>query len=271
MRRFSLHKTPVVGSEELITGQDARHIALVLRLKPGDDILLLTGDGQEYSARIRSVNTDGVRVDVLSVHSSRTDPVVELTVALGFLKEKKMDELVRQLTELGMHRFQPFFARRTVSRPDEGRMTTRVARWEKIARESLKQCRRGSVPEIRPSVSFDEVLSLTAQDDVKIVFWEQEASLSIPDADDPVRKKPLRITILLGPEGGLTEEEVQAARSNGFSVCSLGPRILRAETAVVAACALIQFVYGDMGNSRDRKSEIGSLRSEKTRPANPET
>ena len=248
MRRFLLHTTPVVGSEVVITGQDARHITLVLRLKPGDDIILLTGNGQEYSARIRSIGPDGVRVGISSAYRSQTDPVIELTVALGFLKEKKMDELVRQLTELGMHRFQPFFARRSVSRPDGARMAARVARWEKIARESLKQCRRGSAPEIRLSVAFDEVLSMAAEDDVKIVFWERETRLPIPGPVDPASDKPLRVTILLGPEGGLTDEEVNAARSAGFVVCSLGPRILRAETATVAACALVQYVYGDMGH-----------------------
>ena len=249
MRRFLLHKTPAVGSEEVITGQDARHIALVLRLKPGDDILLLTGNGQEYSARIRSISADGVRVCISSVHRSQTDPAIELTVALGFLKEKKMDELIRQLTELGIHRFQPFFARRSVSKPDESRMVTRVVRWEKIARESLKQCRRGSTPKIRPAISFDEVLSAAAKDDVKIVFWEQETRLPIPEIVDAVSGKPLKVTILLGPEGGLTAEEVQAARSAGFVTYSLGPRILRAETAAVAACALVQYVYGDMGKT----------------------
>jgi 16S rRNA (uracil1498-N3)-methyltransferase len=247
MRRFLLQKTPVVGSEVLITGQDAKHITLVLRLKPGDDIILLTGNGQEYSARIRSIGPDGVRVDISAAHCSETDPVIKLTVALGFLKEKKMDDLVRQLTELGMHRFQPFFARRSVSRPDEARMAGRVVRWEKIARESLKQCRRGSVPEIRPAVAFDEALSLAAEDNVKIVFWERETRFPIPGAVDVASDKPLRVTVLLGPEGGLTDEEVSAARSAGFVACSLGPRILRAETAAVAACALVQYVYGDMG------------------------
>lgn len=233
-------------------------MSLVLRLKPGDDIILLAGDGQEYAARIRTITPDGVRVGIVSSHASETDPVIELTVALGFLKEKKMDELVRQLTELGMHRFQPFIARRSVSRPDENRMAARVARWEKIARESLKQCRRGSAPEIRPAVAFDDVLSMAAKDDVRIVFWEQEARTPIPDAVDATSNKPLRITILLGPEGGFTDKEVEAARSAGFASCSLGPRILRAETAAVAACALVQYVYGDMGTSevRSQKSEV---------------
>jgi 16S rRNA (uracil1498-N3)-methyltransferase len=239
----------MVGSEIVITGQDARHISLVLRLKSGDAIILLTGSGQEYTARIKSISPDGVLVEILSMHCSQTDPVIELTVALGFLKEKKMDELVRQLTELGMHRFQPFFARRSVSRPDEARMIARVDRWEKIARESLKQCRRGSVPEIRPSVAFDEVLSMAAEDDVKIVFWEQETQSLIPDAGDAPLIKPFRVTIMLGPEGGLTDGEVIAAQSAGFVACSLGPRILRAETAAVTACALVQYVYGDMGKT----------------------
>lgn len=257
MRRFFSHNTPTVGEETTITGQDARHLARVLRLKPEDDVVLLSGDGREYLAKIVRITPGEIKATILSERPSNAEPDIDLTVALGFLKEKKMDDLVRQLTELGMSRFHPFFARRSVSRPDSTRMSTRVRRWEKIAKEAIKQCRRGSIPEIKPAVPLDEVLSLASTDDVKILFYEGEPrQTSFPSAASIRINEPLKATIILGPEGGLTENEVSAARSAGFSICSLGPRILKAETAAVAACALVQYVYGDMGDSR---SGIGEL------------
>jgi 16S rRNA (uracil1498-N3)-methyltransferase len=257
MRRFFCHDTPVVGEDALITGQDARHLARVLRLKPGDEVVVLSGGGREYLGKIVHITPDEVKATILSEHLSNADPAIDLTVALGFLKEKKMDDLVRQLTELGMFRFQPFFARRSVSRPDGVRMTSRVRRWEKIARESIKQCRRGSVPEILSAVSLDEVLSRAASDHVKILFWEaQDRKTPFPEARRAASDSPISITILLGPEGGLTEDEVSTARGAGFDICSLGPRILKAETAAVVACTLVQYVYGDMGDFRGQRSEV---------------
>lgn len=250
MRRFFSQKTPIVGEESVITGQDARHLARVLRLKPGEDVIVLSGDGREFLARICRIDSGNVTAAILSEHVSKADPSIELTVCLGFLKEKKMDDLVRQLTELGMARFQPFFAQRSVSKPDPARMASRVKRWEKIAQESIKQCRRGLVPEIRPAVSLDEAVRMAEGDDVKILFYENEAGREPFPATRPAEiDDSFRVTILLGPEGGLTEDEVAAARSAGFDIRSLGPRILKAETAVVAACTLVQYVYGDMGAS----------------------
>ena len=253
MRRFFCNDTPVVGEDALITGQDARHLTRVLRLKPGDDVVVLSGDGREYLGKTVHITPDEVKVIILSEHLCNTDPAVELTIALGFLKEKKMDDLVRQLTELGMFRFQPFFARRSVSRPDSARMASRVRRWEKIAQESIKQCRRGSVPEICPAVPLEEVFSKSASDHVKILFWEaQDRKTLFPEVRRETADSPISVTILLGPEGGLANDEVSTARNAGFDICSLGPRILKAETAVVSACTLVQYVYGDMGSSQAR-------------------
>lgn len=252
-----------MGEETVITGQDARHLARVLRLKPGEDVVVLCGDGREFLARICRIDSGNVTVAVLSEHVSKADPSIELTICLGFLKEKKMDDLVRQLTELGMSRFQPFFARRSVSRPDPARMASRVGRWEKIAQESIKQCRRGSVPEIRPAVSLDEAIRLAEGDDVKILFYENETGRERFPANRPTGSDdPFKVTILLGPEGGLTEDEVAAAQSAGFNIRSLGPRILKAETAAAAACAIAQHVYGDMGPSLPGSGEQRSVNSD---------
>ncbi len=244
MRRCFIDTCPRVGETAEIKGAEAWHIVRVLRLKPADPLVLFTGRGEECHARICSVAPDRVVAEVLAVRPSASGATQALTVAMGFLKEKKMDDLVRPLTELGMTRFLPFFAARSVARPSPERMAARRARWEKIARESLKQCRRAVMPEILPAASFGEMLRLSAGSDMKIVFWEEaDQFLSPPGA---LAQAPSKMFVVIGPEGGLSREEVAAARADGFIVSALGPRILRAETAALAACTIMQYAYGDM-------------------------
>jgi len=246
MRYFFIKQPVVGGPPSLITGSDARHIKTVLRLKPGDAIGLFDGQGFEYEARINAVSSRNVEVAVLNKSPSTAESPVEIIVAQGFLKERKMDGLVRQLTELGVSKWIPFFAKRSVPRPDQKNLLTRRARWRKIAREALKQCKRARVLEIGETASFEEVLDQCQSCDLKIAFWEEESTpmnTSVPEQKRQIEK----IFILIGPEGGFTVQEMEMARTRGFATAALGPRILKAETAAVAACTLLQYLYGDMG------------------------
>ena len=160
-----------------------------------------------------------------------------------------MDDLIRRLTELGISRWIPFLAERSVARPDPGRLRARKARWEKIAAESLKQCRRSRIPEIGDTLSFEEMLAASAGQDLKILFWEKASDPS-RDLFSLAEAKPYgTVFAVLGPEGGLSDAEVEAAVAAGFEVAALGPRILRAETATVSACALLQYFLGDLGKN----------------------
>ncbi len=249
MRRFYIETADLIGSQAVISGSDARHIKTVLRLKAGDAVELLDGTGVEYTAQITGFLSGTVTLRVLEKRICTTEPHVKITIAPGMLKDKKMDELVRRLTELGISRWAPFFAARSVPRPDPRRLAARRARWQKIAVEALKQCRRSHMPEIMVPVTFEEILSMTRGSDLKIIFWENQA----PDPDTVLSGPALgdkscrKIFVLLGPEGGFTHEEIELARSCGFVTASLGPRILRAETAALAAAVMMQFIFGDMG------------------------
>jgi len=251
MRYFFIEQPKVGGPLSLITGSDARHIKTVLRLKSGDTIGLFDGEGFEYTARIESVSSKRVEVAVLQRLRSTAESPVKITVAQAFLKERKMDSLVRQLTELGITRWIPFFAERSIPRPAKTHLAARRERWEKIVREALKQCKRGRIPEIGEAASFEEVLTLSKTSDLKITFWEEESTpvnASLSDLSGPEREIK-NIFVLLGPEGGFTVREIENAGDSGFVTASLGPRILRAETATVAACVLLQYLYGDMGKT----------------------
>ena len=247
MRYFLIKQSDLADSKAVVKGSDAHHIKNVLRLKPGDKIGLFDGTGLNYETRIVTLLPKSVEVSVTRRFSSTAESNVQITVAQALLKDRKMDLLVRQLTELGITRWIPFIAKRSVPRPDKKRLFTRTERWKKIAQEALKQCKRCCSPEIGTTVSFEEVLNLGRDSDLKIVFWEEESKPVNKKLPVSNLKSPEKIFILLGPEGGFTLKEVEKAKENGFITAALGPRILRAETATIAACTLLQYLFGDMG------------------------
>lgn len=255
MRRFFIDQRQLRDPIAWITGSDARHIKNVLRLKPGTLIGLFDGQGHACEAEIIKVSTGKVEVAVRRRFTASAESSLQITVAQGFLKERKMDGLVRQLTELGISRWVPFTAERSVSRPNPDRLNSRLKRWEKIAREAVKQCRRGRVPEIGDLISFTDMLEMGNPYDLKIVFWEKETEPLSTTRFSESTDRYTNAFIVLGPEGGLTDQEAQRARELGFVTAALGPRILKAETATVAACVIVQFLFGDMGQKNLDKDQ----------------
>jgi len=148
MRRFRISPETVEGEIAIMSPEDSRHLAQVLRMKVGDPVRLFDGRDMEYEGRVAAIGTDGVRVVVGRGQPTASESPLELILLQGFLKDAKMDLLVRQLTELGISRIVPVVTRRSVARPDARRLDGRMARWRKIAAEALKQCRRGRIPVI---------------------------------------------------------------------------------------------------------------------------
>ncbi len=251
MRYFYLDPSSVsdviAGSRAIITGKDAHHIQKVLRFTPGDLIGLFDGLGFEYHGRIQSLTHTGVAVEIIDRRPVETESPTRIVVAQGFLKETKMDDIIRQLTELGITGWIPFMASRSVARPDPKQLDKRMARWNAISQQAIKQCRRGKALEIGETRTYEQVIHMAGDFDVKIAFWENEPRPLGEIADSIAKNKVHTVLVLLGPEGGLTQEEIQLARNFGFIAAGLGPRILRAETATLTACALVQFLFGDMG------------------------
>ncbi len=247
MRRFFIEQSEITGQMPSITGSDARHIKNVLRLKPGDKIKVFDGTGCEYESKIESYLKKKVTIAIIKKVPSKAESPVRIIVAQAFLKDKKMDTIVRQLTELGVSKWIPFMAGRSVPNPDKKRLSARDKRWKTIAKEALKQCERGCLPEICSVVSFEDLLFLERDCDNKIVFYENETKAIAPSMLSPVTTSK-KILMVFGPEGGFTKDEVEKAKDCGFVTASLGPRILKADTASIAACTLIQYLFGDMGN-----------------------
>jgi 16S rRNA (uracil1498-N3)-methyltransferase len=252
MRRFIID--PAAVSQPLVTleGSEAHHIAHVLRLKPGDRIMLVDGTGYEYESIIKGLEDQRVEVEIQQTFGNSAGPGVQIVMAQAFLKEKKMDDLVRKLSELGIADWIPFFSNRTIARPEKNRLAGRMQRWKRIAAEAVKQCRRSDMLQISDPLNFKEVLDLSQSCDLRILFWENETAPLSRQIGSKDRMSPKKIMLMLGPEGGFSEQEVEIARQAGFEVAGLGPRILRAETATLAACTLIQFIYGDLGGAVEK-------------------
>jgi 16S rRNA (uracil1498-N3)-methyltransferase len=247
MRYFFVRPGEIEARPVVITGSDANHIRTVLRSRPGDIIGVLDGKGRAYRAEISSVAPHGVTVEIISELPAEPPPAVRLIVAQAYLKNRKMDRLVRRLCELGMVEWKPFISARSVARPPAERMASRLERWQSIAREAVKQCRRADLPIIHPCVSFDSLLAESAECSRRLLFWEETPRALAWPASSPDDHEAAGVLVMMGPEGGFTGDEVDRAREHGFTIAGLGPRVLRADTAALVAATIVQFVFGDMG------------------------
>ena len=245
MRSFFVEPDEFRKSEAVIDGTDARHIRKVLRLQPGARIRITDGRGQLADARIKAVERECVRIEILAPFTSPAARLPEMAVAQAMLKDRKMDGVIRALTELGTTTWMPFVSARSVAQPDHRRFLTRQERWMRIAREAVKQCGRRRQPRIQTVEGLAGVLRAGQGFDHRIMFWEEAENLPCKPREDELRSDPGRVILIIGPEGGFTAEEAAASRRAGFQLCSLGPRILRAETAALAAVTLAQYLFGD--------------------------
>jgi 16S rRNA (uracil1498-N3)-methyltransferase len=226
----------------VLTGAGFHHLVHVLRARAGDTVVLFDGRGSEAEARVVRLWPTELLLQVGEVRRAGRAPVaVGLLVAL--LKGEKMDWVVQKATELGTARIVPVAAANAVVKLDEARGASRRERWERIAREAARQCGRADVPEIAEVVPFAEALA--GATGWRLLLDERERGVSLRTLVPA--PPPRAVTVAVGPEGGFTPDEVAAGRAAGFAPCGLGPRVLRAETAAIAALAVVGFVVGDLG------------------------
>ncbi len=245
-RRFYVDPGAIASPTAIITGSDVNHIRNVLRLGEGSRIRVFDGSGAEYEAGIMEVFKDRIAIELMERRESKSESPIELVVSQGFLKGAGMDGLIRPLTELGMTRWAPFTAERSIPVPDEKKTAKRLQRWRTIASESMKQCGRWRIPRISAPVDFKTVITQSDHRLLKIFFYENATTSfdSLPSNSAGTDQRGVHFVI--GPEGGFSVNEAGFAIENGFHPVSLGPRILRSETAATAACTLIQHLFGDL-------------------------
>jgi 16S rRNA (uracil1498-N3)-methyltransferase len=245
MARFFLPRKNLRDNRGLVAGQELAHLRKVLRLGPGDHITVFDDAGWEHEAVIRQLSAEQGEIEILRSYEAGRNSPLRITLALGLTKRDKIDWVVEKATELGVHKIAPFTSTFAVPRLDEKKIAARTARWEKIALSAVKQCGRTQLPEILPLCEFDALIRGDWPETLKLIFWEKEQRRSLGQAH---AKQPgaAAILVAVGPEGGFTAQEVEAARAYGFEPIGLGPRTLRAETAAIAALGLVQFLWGDL-------------------------
>ncbi len=245
MRRFFVALEGFSGKTVTLKGPDVNHIRTVLRMKPGDCIGVVDGKGFQYEVRLTEVDRRTVRGDILSRTALETESPVDITMGQALIKGNAFDLLVRKAVELGVHSIIPLETRRCVARLAPAFGVGRADRWQRIAEEASKQCGRSRVPKVHPAVlSVEEFCRQSADCDLKLVFWEDETRTRLQDIapQGPVSS----IAFLAGPEGGLAKEEIDFLRQQGFQTVTLGPRLLKADSASLVILSLLQHRWGDL-------------------------
>ncbi len=226
-----------------ITGDDARHIALSLRMKKGENLVLCDGKGREASAVIREAFPESVVLDVAERHDSAAEPKTEVVLYQALPKFDKLEYIIQKSVELGVSKIVPVMTSRCISRPDEKTMKKKLERLRKIADEAAKQSGRGKLPEVGEMLSFKNAVLEMEKFETPIFFFEH-AEYPLREIMD--KRNGGKIALMVGCEGGFSDDEAKFASEHGAFIASLGPRILRCETAPVAALSAIMYAAGEM-------------------------
>lgn len=230
-----------VGLPCTLQGDAANHIARVLRLAVGDALTLFDGEGGEYAGRIQAIAKGTVLVEVGERCAVERESPLSLTLAQGVSRGERMDWVVQKAAELGVSRLVPVLTERSVVRLDARQALSKQRHWQGIAIAACEQCGRDRVPEVAVPVPLPELLHGLAPGGSRLLL-SPEGTATIAGLD-PLQAS---LTVLIGPEGGLSEGEQRAAHTQGFQALRLGPRVLRTETAAVAALAVLQHRFGDL-------------------------
>lgn len=232
--------TPLqAGAEAQLDDNAAQHVGRVLRMQPGQALNLFNGDGQDYPALIASASKKNVTVQVEQPTANNSESALEIVLGQTLSKGDRMDYAVQKAVEMGVSRIVPLSTERCDVRLKGDREDKRLSHWRSVAISAAEQCGRARVPDILPVMNITEWLAYSQRCDLRLVLHHRtEQSL-----DSLAR--PKSIALMIGPEGGLSANEIAQAEHAGFLPVALGPRVLRTETAPVAAMALCQWLWGD--------------------------
>lgn len=224
-----------------ITGEDAVHISKVLRSKQGDRFTVCDGRGTDYLCSLQTAGAE-VILEILEKRPCVAEPKLKLTLYQALPKLDKMEMIIQKSVELGVNRIVPVMTERCVSRPSAESMERKIKRWQKISESAAKQSERGIIPKIEPMLTFKEAVSEAKDDDNALLFYERGGEKLSHLISEGVES----LSVIIGSEGGFSPEEVEYAFAKGIKTATLGPRILRCETAPLAAVSIIMNLSGNM-------------------------
>ena len=244
MHRFFADENGVVDGAAFLDASDAQHALRVLRLGPGDGVELMA-EGRRYAAAVETVGREDVRVRILAELPS-TEPRVRVTLFQGLPKAEKMELIVQKCTELGVYGVQPVLMERCVAQVKDKDAAKKRERWQKIAREAAKQCGRAQVPQVYAPATLAQLRAMLSSMTLLMVPWEDARDGSVRQALSGLPAGEASVGIVIGPEGGMSAKEADGLAQQGGRLVTLGPRILRTETAGLAALTLTLGFLGEM-------------------------
>ena len=225
-----------------ISGEDAAHISRSLRMRTGEELTLCTPDGRRHDCVIDDITGDAVRVRVLSSTVCEQEPELKVSLFVALMKGDKTDDVVQKAVELGVYEITPFISARCISRPDGRSMEKKLARWQKIADNAASQSRRGIIPRVNPCIDISDIPRYTQNVEKAVVFYECGGER----LRDIIPSDCRSIALITGAEGGFEQEEIDRLTDRGVIAATLGKRILRAQTAPVAALCAAMLLTGNL-------------------------
>jgi len=249
--RFFLPQNSLGDEIVFVTDEPLHHLKQVLRLKEGDQAILLDGTGLCCRVQLETIARDNARALVLE-RWQETETALPVHLLQALPKGDKLDLILQKGTELGVTSFQPVLTRRSVPQPDPLRLSKRYQRWNRIISEAARQSRRSVLPQLEQVEPLAQALQ-SRPENLRLVLWEAGA-LSLASALPPQR--PVGVTLLVGPEGGFAADEIAQIENCGYQPVHLGPRILRTETAGLATVSILQYLYGDLHRTPQASKEM---------------
>ncbi len=244
MHRFIVREGLIPDAEVSLDREEAAHAFKVLRLRAGETVELTDGEGRLFGAELTGVSREEVTARVLEELDGKEAPV-RITLYQGYPKADKLELIVQKLTELGACRIVPVVMERSVAKPDPKDKAKRRERLLRIAQEAAKQCGRGMIPDVEEAISWKQALMRFSEHELMLMPWEDAHEVLMKDVHGE-RPAVKDIAIVIGPEGGISEGEAGAAKDAGAICVTLGPRILRTETAALASVAVAMTLWGDI-------------------------
>ena len=244
MHRFIVKEGLEVGAEVAFSSEEAAHVFKVLRLRAGEEVELSDGEGKLFSAELLIVDREQVTAKVLEELDSKEAPV-RITLYQGYPKADKLELIVQKLTELGACRIVPVVMERSVAKPDQKDKAKRKERLQRIAQEAAKQCGRGMVPEVEEAITWKQAKARFSEHELMLMPWEDARDVRLRDVHSE-RPEAKDIAVVIGPEGGIGVQEAEEAEAAGALCVTLGPRILRTETAALTSVAVAMTLWGDI-------------------------
>ncbi|TDO85466.1 16S rRNA (uracil1498-N3)-methyltransferase [Halanaerobium saccharolyticum] len=250
MHRFFIDQSTEIGRTIIISGNDYNHLKNSLRLNIGDRVILSDGNGFDMEAEILKYSDEGAELKILTKEKADVEAKTKIWLAQGLPKKSKMDLIVEKATEIGFAGLIPLESKRTIVKYDHKKKNKKQSRWQRVAEAAAKQSGRAVIPEIKDFYSTDNLSNLKEEFDYILLLWEDEKKYSIKQffKENNVAAEA-RILLIIGPEGGFSEAEVNQFKAGlGAQIITLGPRILRTETAGITALTAILYEKGELGD-----------------------